>query len=329
MTRLIAAGLSTAARDLNQPSIAIASLASQQTVRRRVTNVGEQTESYNVAITPPPGLRVDVNPPSINVAAGGTATYDVTVTYESGPLDLWRFGSLTWSSSDHEVRSALAIKPTSISAPAEITSFGGSGNATFPVEFGYNGSYTPRVHGLNLPLVQERSVDNDPTKTFTRRTNNGVTEHVLVVPSNQLFLRFSLFNALTDGDDDLDLHIYYCGLDGSSCSKIGESGEPDSEEQFNLFAPAAGVYGVYVHGFETDQVSGGPGAVYSLLSWSIGNIDDPGNMTASGPAFVNAGTVDDVNISWNSLISDTIYLGGISHNTPQGVSGLTIVTIGN
>lgn len=326
---LAAAGLSFHARDMNQPSISISRLANQQVVSRHVTNVGDEADSYSVNISAPPGIRVDVNPPSINVAPGATATFDVTLTYESGPMDLWRFGSLTWSSDTHDVFSTIAVKPTSIVAAAEITSFGGTGTHTFPVEFGYTGSYAARVHGLNPPYIEQRSVDNDPTKTFTRRIGNGVTEHVLLVPANQLFLRFSLFDALTDGDDDLDMYVYYCGLDGSSCTRIGESGGPTSEEQFNLHRPAPGVYGVYIHGYETDEVSGGPGATYDLLAWSIGIIDDKGNMTASGPAFVNAGTTADVTVNWSGLLSNTIYLGGISHNTPQGLSALTIVTIGN
>lgn len=324
-----AANFSFYARDLNLASISVSRLANQQKVTRQVTNVGADAESYTVSVTPPPGIRVDVFPPSISVAPGESASYELTLTYESGPLDLWRFGSLTWSSDEHDVYSTLAIKPTSITAPDEIISFGGTGSKTFAVEFGYSGSYGLGVHGLNLPFIQERSVDNDPTKTFTRRNGNGVTEHVLIVPRDQLFLRFSLFDALTDGDDDLDMYVYYCGLDGSSCSKIGQSGEPTSEEQFNLYRPVPGVYGVYVHGFETDQVSGGPGAVYSLLAWSIGNVDDKGNMTATGPAFVNAGTTADVTINWAGLQSNTIYLGGVSHVTPQGVSALTIITIGN
>jgi hypothetical protein len=95
-----------------------------------------------------------------------------------------------------------------------------------------------------------------------------------------------------------------------------------------LYRPAPGVYGIYIHGYETDEVTGGPGATYQLLAWSFGNIDE-GNMTVSGPAFVNAGTTADVTVNWNGLLSNTIYLGGISHNTPQGLSALTIVTIGN
>ena len=326
---LAATGLSFLARDMNQPSISISRLANQQVISRHVTNVGDEAGSYNVNVAAPPGIRIDVNPPSISLATGATATFTVTLTYESGPMDLWRFGSLTWSNDTHNVYSTIAVKPTSISAAAEITSFGGTGEQTFPVEFGYTGSYAARVHGLNLPYIEQRTVANDPTKTFTRRADNGVTEHALLVPSDQLFLRFSLFDALTDGDDDLDMYVYYCGLDGSSCTRIGESGEPTSQEQFNLYRPAPGVYGVYIHGYETDEVSGGPGATYELLAWSIGSIDDKGNMTVTGPAFVNAGTTADITVNWTGLLSNTIYLGGISHNTPQGLSALTIVTIGN
>jgi subtilisin family serine protease len=331
---LAAAGRSFLARDINQPTIAIARLANEQSVTRRVSNVSDEAGSYSVAVSAPPGINVVVEPTTISLGPGDSAEYTVTMTYVSGPLDLWRFGSLTWSNADHEVRSPIAIKPTSISAPAEVSSVGGTGTLSFPVEFGYNGSYLPRVHGLNLPFIRDANeppgfVDNDPTKTFTRRTDNGVTQHVRIVAANQLFLRFALFDELTDGNDDLDMYVYYCGVDNSSCVRIGESGSPTSDEEFSLFRPAPGIYGVYIHGFETDEVNGGPGANYSLLTWAFGDPDDAGNMTVSGPAFVSAGTTADVTVDWNSLLPNTIYLGGISHNTPQGLSELTIVTIGN
>ncbi len=294
-----------------------------------MTNVSDEAESYNIEIAAPPGMNVSVAPPAISLGPGESTGFDVTLTYESGPMDLWRFGSITWVGDDHDVRSTLAVKPASITAPSEIISSGGTGSETFSVEFGYNGSYSTGVHGLNLPRIQSGFVDNDPTKTFTKRLDLGVTEHVFDVPPDQLFLRFSMFDKLTDGDDDLDMYVYYCGLDGRACARIGESGEPTSQEQFNVYRPAPGKYAVYVHGFETDQISGGEGTHYQVLSWVIGINDDKGNMSASGPAFVSAGTTGDVTIDWSGLISNTIYLGGVSHITPQGLSELTIVTIGN
>jgi len=326
---LAAAGFSFVAADLNQPSIAISDLTIQRTVQRRVTNASDEADAYTASVVAPPGMSVDVSPSSLALGPGESAAFDVTLNYLSGPLDLWRFGSLTFSSTARDVYSSIAVKPTSIFAPQEITSFGGTGTQSFDVEFGYSGGYSPGVHGLNLPLILDGFVDNDPTRTFSFRTTNGVTSHTISVPADQLYLRFSLFDALTDGEDDLDMYVYYCGADGTSCSKIGESGEPTSEEQFDVFRPAAGLYAVLVHGFETDQVSGGPGANYQLLGWAIGINDDKGNMNASGPAFVSAGATETVTIDWSNLTSNTIYLGGISHNTPQGISGLTIITIGN
>jgi hypothetical protein len=295
-----------------------------------VTNVSDEAGAYTAEVSPPPGMRVDVVPNSISLAPGQSASFDVTVTYESGPLDLWRFGSMTWRSDDHDVYSPIAVRPTSILAPREITTFGGTGALSFDVEFGYSGGYTAGVHGLNLPLVLDGFVDNDPTKTYTFRTTDGVTQHVIAVPADQLYLRFALFDALTDGDpDDLDMYVYYCGTDGSSCTRIGESGGPTSEERFDQYRPAEGFYAVMIHGFETDEIAGGPGANYQLIGWAFGIIDDKGNMNASGPAFVNAGTTGAVNVDWSGLLPNTIYFGGISHNTPQGISGVTLITIGN
>ena len=326
---LEAAGVSSIARDLNLPSVSMSELANSLTVTRRVTNVDDEAGTYMVEVSPPPGMQVDVVPGSISLAPGESATFDVTITYVSGPLDLWRFGSFTWRSDDRDVHSPITVKPTSVLAPDELTTFGGTGTLSFDVEFGYSGGYSPGVHGLNLPLVLNGFVDNDPTKTFTFRSVDGVTRHIISVPADQLFARFALFDSLTDGDDDLDMYVYYCGLDGSSCTKIGESGEPTSEERFDVLRPAEGLYAVHVHGFETDEIQGGPGANYQLLAWGLGITDDKGNMNASGPAFVSAGTTGTVNLDWAGLISNTIYLGAISHNTPQGLSGITLITIGN
>jgi hypothetical protein len=84
---------------------------------------------------------------------------------------------------------------------------------------------------------------------------------------------------------------------------------------------------VLVHGFETDEIAGGPGANYKLLGWSFGLVDDPGNMTATGPGFANAGSTETITVDWAGLQTDTIYLGGISHNTPQGIAAITVIRI--
>jgi hypothetical protein len=325
---LAAGGFSFEGFALNQPSIGVSRLANTQTVTRRVTNVGEQSESFTVAVEPPAGIDVQVSPTSLSLTPGESAEYEVTLTYANGPLDSWRFGALSWVGNEHTVRSALAVRPTSVNAPAEVTAVGGTGSFEFPVEFGYNGSYAPRVHGLRPAGVFEGFVDEDPSRTFTFRDTNGVKAHVIDVPANRLYLRFALFDELTDGEDDLDMYVFYCP-DSVNCTKIAESGEPTSREQVNVTLPGGGRYAVLIHGFDTDDVAGGPGAHYTLLGWAFGLNDDQGNMTASGPPFVNAGSTENVTVNWSGLASNTIYLGGISHNTPQGLVALTIIQIRN
>jgi len=226
------------------------------------------------------------------------------------------------------VRSVVAVRPLSIDAPGEVTSFGGSGSVSFPVSFGYTGAYTPGVHGLRLPFVADGIVGQDPNRTFTPRNNSGVTAQSFFVEPDTLFVRFALFDELTDGNDDLDLYLYYCPPN-IDCFKIGESGEATSREQIDIFQPLPGDYVVFVHGFETDPVAGGPGAVYTTLAWSVGLIDNPGNMSASGPGFVNAGATEDVTVNWSGLAPDNLYLGGISHNTPNGLASFTVINISN
>lgn len=321
-------GVSFEPVDMNQPNISVSRLTRATTVKRRVTNVTENTETYNVEAELPPGINLTVSPTSLTVGPGQTVEYEVTLMFTDGPQDIYRFGSLTWVSNDHRVRSVIAVQPLSVDAPREMFSFGGSGSLSFPVDFGYTGAYSPGVHGLRLPLILEGFVDEDPDKTFTFRTGNGVTAHLVDVPADQAFLRFSTFDELTDGNDDLDMYVYYCP-DGINCSKIGQSGGPTSREEVDIFLPGAGTYAVFIHGFETDNVAGGPGAFYTLLSWAFGLFDDQGNMTATGPMAVTAGTTADVTVDWNGLAPDTIYLGGISHNTPDGLVSLTIINIGN
>ena len=336
--------------DLNQPSVSVSEMISTRTVTRRVTNVSNASETYNAEILPPPGIDVQVTPATLTVNPGQSATYNVMFTYVSGRLDFYRFGSLTWVSSEHSVRSVLSIRPLSVSAPDNIITFdvSDSGSLDFPVEFGYTGTYSRRIHGLNLPFVQDGFVDEDPNKTFTLRATNGVTLHWFDVPADQLFARFALFDALTDGfdpladgidgfdpltdpHDDLDLYVYYCP-DRVNCSKIGQSGGATSDEQIDVVNPKAGSYAVFVHGFETNNDAGGPGSNYTLLAWWFGLMDDKKNMTTSGPDFVNVGTTEEVTVNWSNLNLGTIYLGGISHITPLHITpdelwSLTVISI--
>ncbi len=323
---LAAAGRSFDPGQFNQASIAIEKLTSSRRLQRTVTGTGDGG-TWQVEIEPPAGTIVSVSPSSLSLAAGQSATYTVDLDFVGADLDVWYFGAITWRDDERRVRTPMAIRPVSLSAPEEVRGAGGTGSLAFDVEFGFTGPYSAGVTGLVEPLVIDGFVDNDPTKTFTFREENGVTAHVIDVVPNQAYLRFALFDEETDGNDDLDMYVYYCPND--VCTEVGVSGSPTSAEEFSLISPPAGRYAVLIHGFETDQVAGGPGANYRLFAWAFGAQADEGNMDVSGPANVVAGSRETLTVDWAGLGADRRYLGAITHTTPSGLAGLTIVNIRN
>jgi hypothetical protein len=100
-----------------------------------------------------------------------------------------------------------------------------------------------------------------------------------------------------------------------------------SDEEIDVARPQPGQYVVLVHGYETDDVAGGPGANYSLFTWSFGVNDTVGNLGVTAPVSVSSGDRLDLDVNWTALDRGMHYLGAISHNTPNGLYGLTIVNV--
>jgi hypothetical protein len=325
-----AAGLPSNPVDLNLPSIGVAGLISGDVVRRRVTNVGPPA-SFTAEVIPPPDLDVVVEPASLVLATGQTAEFSVRFLDQGAARDAWFFGELAWRSPTHNVESPIAVQPVTLRAAPETFLSGGQGSSTLPVGFGYSGAYGATVHGLNLPtldangMVPRGFVDDDPTNTLSFRFTNGVAKHDLIVPPNQLLLRVALFDEYTDGQDDLDLFLFYCPND--QCTQIAKSDGVTSDEQIDIPRPDEGSYVLLVHGFETDQVAGGPGANYSLFTWSVGLNDVVGNMNVTAPTTVANGDRVDLQVQWSGLEPDSRYLGAISHTTPGGLYDATIVNV--
>jgi len=304
--------------DLNLASIGIAELAGVQTVVRTVTNAGP-AGTYVVSVVAPAGIDVEVTPDTLSLAAGASATYEVTFTTTgAATLEEWAFGSLTWSHGPHSVRSPIAVKPVPIAAPAEVMGTGIDGSLNFDVVFGYSGAYTALPHGLVPAVMQADNVVDDPANDINTAlaTGVGITVHAFDVPAGSLHARFSLFDNYTDGNDDLDLYVFDPNGDFA-----GGSGGPTAAEQVDVPNPLAGTYTVVVHGWQTD----GPDANYTLFNWAFG--PDAGNMTLTAPAAATLGATGTITVDWTGLGAGTKYLGAVSHNDESGLLGLTLVRI--
>jgi subtilisin family serine protease len=331
---LAAAGFSSAARDLNLPSIGIGQLVSGDAVTRRVTNLGPPA-TYALDLEEPPGIEIVVEPTSLTLDTGQTAEFNVRFQRGSASLDSWSFGRLRWTDGTRHPASVVAVRPVTLRAPAELGFSGSTGGADIPVAFGYGGPYQAQVHGLRAALTDfcrdqddngvPCEIQDDPTNSFSFREDGGVNAHLIEVPPGQLYARFSLFDEFTDGNDDLDLYLFYCP--DSQCTQIAQSGSFTSREEINLTLPEAGIYAALVHGFETDDVSGGPGAGYTLFAWSFGAVDDAGNLRASYPATVSDGDRAPLAIDWGPLAPATRYLGAVSHVTPAGRYAMTLLRV--
>ena len=309
-------GYSFDASDLNLASIGIAELAGSQTVTRTVTNVGPAA-TYNASVNAPTGVAVNVNPSSLTLAEGESATYEVTFTTMLGAtLDEWAFGSLTWSDGSHDVRSPLAVKPVALAAPDEVVGSDTSGSTSFDVIFGFSGDFSTEVHGLIPAANQAGNVVDDPANDINTALGSGVgiTFHPVVVPAGTEYLRISLFDDYTDGADDLDLYVF--GPDIAGFPFVGSSGTATSAEEVSLDAPLPGLYLAVVHGWQTD----GPDSNYTLFSWALGE-NDEGNMTAVGPASATLGGTGTVTVNWSGLDPDMKYLGSLTYHDVAAPAG--------
>jgi hypothetical protein len=320
---LASLGFSFDGSDLNLPSIGIGGLAGSQTVTRTVTNVANNSgnKSFTVSVDAPPGIDVTVSPSTVKLKPGQSASYQVTLTANSAAvLDEWTFGSLTWShGGEYSVRSPIAVQPIRFDAPAEAGGSGTSGSLSFDVGFGYEGDYAAGAHGLVPAGLNSGNVLDDPANDINvaLATGVGVTFEFVNVTGDE-FARFSMTDADTDGNDDLDLYVF--GPDTAGFPFAGGSGNASSNEQVDLVSPTPGLYIVAVHGWATD----GPDANYTLSSWSFG--PDLGNMSVTAPAAAVLGT-STITVDWAGLAGGTTYLGGVSHNEGASRLGLTVISV--
>lgn len=302
--------------DLNMASIAVsrATESLPYVVTRRVTNVGNSPATYASSVTPITGFSAVVSPSTLTIAPGETKSFTVTLTRTgtTAPFDVYQTGALTWSDGTHNVRVPIVVKPVQLITAASVVGTGASGTFSFNSFAGYTGPYSVVVHGLVPDTRTPGVVADDPNNSFdttpaTLTTQPGVSFHDINVPAGQRYVRFALFDDFTDGNDDLDLFIYR--QSGANWVLVGSTGGATSAETFSLINPTAGLYRVFVHGFETD----GPDAQYTLFHWIV---PEPaaGNLTVTAPANVVAGNTYVVSGAWSGLTAGVKYLGTLTHH---------------
>ena len=333
--QLAADGFSTAAADLNLPSIAVADVVHERSVRRHVTNVGA-AGTYQAVVTAPPGVDVSVSPASLSLVTGETADFTVTVTNlgDAARLDSWNEGALTWVSGQQQVRSPLVVAPASFGAPAAVSASGLTGTASIGVDFGYEGSYSAAAVGLATPTRFQGFVTDDPLNLYTIYANDSdIPDHIrrfrVTVAPGTRYLRVVTASTDAGAADDIDLYLLCPGgtcPDGSAA--LASSGFDTSDEVIDILDPAPGEYLIDVHGYDTDETVGGPGANFEVGIWTLASAGGEGSFAVTAaPSAASVGASGEVTVAWQGLQASEDYLGLVTHSDGSRELGQTLVEV--
>ncbi|TDG11416.1 S8 family peptidase [Seongchinamella unica] len=317
--QLLSRGFYTEAANLNYPSITMASVVGTKTVVRTVTSVASEQgwRTYNASVDAPDGYEVTVNPSSIRLKPGQSASFEVTATNVSAPVGEWRVGSLTWSDStgNYDVRSPLAVRGALFSAPPVVTGSGAEGSASIEVTFGYTGSYSAAPHGLVADAPTSDNIGQDPDQTYPSPDDSPVGVQKIDFPiAGAGFVRWQL---AIPGDDDIDLF-----LENSGGNIIASSTNGGTDELIELFLPADDTYTMVVHGWSVPSES----LPYTLHFWAVPLAPGGSLSVDAAPTSATLGATGTIDVSWSGLTTGS-YMGAVSHTGDAGLMGLTLVEV--
>ncbi|MES2321983.1 MAG: S8 family peptidase [Pseudomonadota bacterium] len=312
------------AYNLNLASLTAANVLGVQTLTRTVTNVGATTATYtgSASLT---GFTAQVIPPTLTIAPGASATFQVKLTRTTAPLSTWVYGNLTWTDGTTVVRSPLQARGAVLSVPALVASEASTGSKVFTIGSGFTNTMTSIKSGLLPADVQTRTVGNAGTNstvyTAACRAGGGagVQVHNVTIPAGTLAARFSLFDADTQGGSDSDLDIIVV----TPANALLSSGNGGSNEVVNITSPAAGAYKVCVVGYAPLNGS----SEYKLSSWVLAPNVINGNFKALLPGIMYTGGTGSVSMSWSGLAANTRHLGALRYLLGGVAQGQTLVEV--
>jgi subtilisin family serine protease len=298
--------------NLNTASIAIGDLAGVQTVTRRVTNVGDQAETYTASYTGLTGITVAL-PTSFTIAKGATQPFNVTFTTASAALNNYVGGQFTLTGSKgHVVRIPVVIRPVALAAPTQVS-------GSYSVTFGYTGPFSATARGLVPAVVTSGTVADDPTDGACSLTAPNAQLIPVTIPAGTTYARYSLFDADVNAGSDLDMCVF------QGATLVGSSGTGTSAEEvnFSFASPSAAPIALTVVVQGWGVVGSTP---FKLHTWYLDTVN-AGNMTVTAPAAATIGGTGAINLSFSGLAAGTRYLGSVVYGGAAGMPSPTIVRV--
>jgi len=306
---------------LNLPSIAVGSMLNTTTVTRTVTSTGAGT--FTAEPLDLPGVDAVVSPSTLTFgAAGEEASYDVTFTRTTAAPNVYATGYLTWTDGTRDVRSAVAVRPLELTAPAEVAGTGTDSSVAWDVTAGADLAEPLRADGLALGQVETGSgtSESDPTAV------------PVTVAADGTHGRFVLDSASDDEATDLDLTLLAL-VPGGTPRVVAQSATASADEQIDVDL-SAGDYELRVEYFS------GAGALdWTLTSFlvepeaeqgtfDVGPTEPTGTFTVAPETLVaTPGQTQAVTASWTGLTPEQSYLGRVVYGD-TGVETFVTVAAG-
>jgi subtilisin family serine protease len=315
----------------NPSSLNLASLAADCagvcTWTRTVRSTLGGESSWRVRTTAPRGVKLSVKPSRFTLGAGSSVTLTVTANVVSAPTGKWLFGELLLSGSGApDAHLPVAVLPGGSAQPVEIETTSTSGTHTTSVSTNIAiKQLTTQVFGLTKGIVTERQLLQDPTPLEPYDGLGGTFEVLVDVPAGSKFLAAAITNTTST---DLDLFVGR-DTDGDGLADADEevcrSASEIALESCNVTKLEGGKYWVMVQNWLTGQVLDDVTLVVSTVPGT-----DAGNLTATGPQTVAAGSTFDVTLAWNepSLAAGDTWFGlvtlGSDRKNPGNVGSLLV-----
>nr|WP_307864294.1 cell wall-binding repeat-containing protein [Agrococcus sp. TF02-05] len=294
--------------DVNIASIAIGSLAASQTVTRTVTAL--EPGEYEASIADVPGVEVTVTPSTLSFTeAGQTATFQVSFEVTTAPVAQWSTGFLTWASSEHTVRSPIAVQPVAVAAPEWVEGTGTVGETPVTVVSGVDGSIPLAANGL-APFSQLAS--------DTYEQGDGEF-YPFSIPAGELVHYFSL--DVADDTADFDLYVLRLNAAGQFVEQF-TAGTGSADEELLLESPTPGNYVALVDAYATGEQGA---TAFSLDHVGVSAGQQQGSFRTEPAAIAGErGESATYTAKWNGLAVDSQYLGVVGYG---GTDVRTIVRV--
>ena len=293
---------------LNVASMTRGNSVGATTFTRTLTNRGGSPQTFSAAATLA-GFTVVVNPSTLTLMPGQSASFTVTATPTVAPPNTYVFGDVTWTRSDNlnTLRSPLTVRYTTFSGLTSVVDTRAVGTRVWTVATGFTGQMRLTPSGM-VPA----------TRTNVAVSTSGPTEQCTAefnVPAGSKVVRAQMFNVDTQNGAATDIDLYLSRMNGAVRVQVGASESGTTDELISVANPTAGNYLACAVAFSP------AGQLRSSVvnTWVVGG--PATSLKAFGAANAVSGGTASIGISWN-VAPGARYLGTVEVTNPPNTAVL-------